>query len=267
MYTCIEDVIKAHPNKEFSWLLGKDYRIVDDEHLDEICKYIMDWDGYVYYDTETTGLNINFKSRVGQADQLVGIVLSVKYGESFFFPTQMKSIKNLCNGDHWYFMEHYMRPILEGKQLVAHNMTYDWKVAYIYDINANIVHDTMALIKLTIGAEVKDYPMGLKENAKTLLGRDSLELSDLLKDDEWGESDIKFWDLPYELVRLYACADTDNTNGLLQYALQSDLLTKYNAKKVYEIEIAFSFAVSYQEFFGHRIDVSNLAVVRKAIGE
>lgn len=267
MYTCIEDVIKAHPDKEFSWLLGKDYRIVDDEHLDEICKYIMDWDGYVYYDTETTGLNINFKSRVGQADQLVGVVLSVKYGESFFFPVQMKSIKNLCNGDHWYFMEHYMRPILEGKQLVAHNMSYDWKVAYIYDINANIVHDTMALIKLTIGAEVKDYPMGLKENAQTLLGRDSLELSDLLKDDEWGESEIKFWDLPYELVRLYACADTDNTNGLLQYALQSDLLTKYNAKKVYEIEIAFSFAVSYQEFFGHRIDVSNLAVVRKAIGE
>ena len=267
MYTCIEDVIAAHPDKEFSWLLGKDYRIVDDEHLEEICKYIMDWDGYVYYDTETTGLNINFKSRVGQADQLVGVVLSVKYGESFFFPTQMKSIKNLCNGDHWYFMEHYMRPILEGKQLVAHNMAYDWKVAYIYDINANIVHDTMALIKLTIGAEVKDYPMGLKENAQTLLGRDSLELSDLLKDDEWGESEIKFWDLPYELVRLYACADTDNTNGLLQYAIQSDLLTKYNAKKVYEIEIAFSYAVSYQEFYGHRIDVSNLAVVRKAIGE
>ena len=50
--------------------------VVDDEHLDEICKYIMDWDGYVYYDTETTGLNINFKSRVGQADQLVGVVLS-----------------------------------------------------------------------------------------------------------------------------------------------------------------------------------------------
>ncbi len=267
MYTCIEDVIAAHPDKEFSWLLGKDYRIVDDEHLDEICKYIMDWDGYVYYDTETTGLNINFKSREGQADQLVGVVLSVKYGESFFFPVQMKSIKNLCGGDHWYFMEHYMRPILEGKKLVAHNMTYDWKVAYIYDINANIVHDTMALIKLTIGAEIKDYPMGLKENAKTLLGRDSLELSDLLVNDEWGESDIKFWDLPYELVRLYACADTDNTNGLLQYAIQSDLLTKYNAKKVYEIEIAFSYAVAYQEFFGHRIDVTNLTKVRETIGK
>ena len=139
MYTNIQDIVNAHPDKEFSWLLEKDYRIVDDEHLDEICKYIMDWDGYVYYDTETTGLDINFKSRIGQADQLVGVVLSVKYGESFYFPTQMKSIPNLCGGDHCYFMEHYMRPILEGKELVAHNMSYDWKVAYIYDINANIV--------------------------------------------------------------------------------------------------------------------------------
>lgn len=267
MYTCIEDIVKAHPDKEFSWLLKKDYRIVDDEHLEEICKYIMDWDGYVYYDTETTGLNINFKSRTGQADQLVGVVLSVKFGESFFFPTQMKSIPNLCGGDHWYFMEHYMRPILEGKKLVAHNMSFDWKVAYIYDINANIVHDTMALIKLTIGAECKNYPMGLKENAKTLLGRDSLELSDLLINDAWGESDIKFWDLPYELVRLYACADTDNTNGLLGYAEQADLLAKYNAKKVYEIEIAFSFAVAYQEFYGHRIDIQNLDRIREELGK
>lgn len=267
MYTCIEDIVAAHPDKEFSWLLKKNYRIVNDDNLEEICNYIMNWDGYVYYDTETTGLNINFKSRIGQADQCVGVVLSVKYGESFYFPMQMKKIPNLCGGDHFYFMEHYMRPILEGKDLVAHNMSFDWKVGYIYDINCNIVHDTMALIKLTIGAERKNYPMGLKENAKLLLNRDSLELSDLIVDNSWGETDIKFWDLPYELVRLYACADTDNTNGLLQYALQADLLAKYNAKKVYEIEIAFSYAVAYQEFYGHRIDITNLDKMRDELGE
>ena len=265
MYTCLDDIIKAHPDKEFSWLLGKDYRIVDDEHLQEICDYIMNYDGYVYYDTETTGLNITFKSRTGQADQLVGVVLSVKYGESFYFPLQMKSIKNLCGGDHFYVMQHYLKPILEGKKLVAHNMSYDWKVAYIYDINANIVHDTMAIIKLTIGAEKMDYPIGLKYNARVLLNRDSLELSDLIVGDSWGESDIKFWDLPYELVRLYACADTDNTNGLLQYAIQQDLLTKYNAHKVYEIEVAFSYATAYQEFYGHRINIENLGVIKKEI--
>lgn len=267
MYHSIEDIIAAHPDKEFKWLLGKDYRIVTDETLEEICKYIMNWDGYVYYDTETTGLKINFMSRTGQADQLVGVVLSVKYGESFYFPLQMKKIKNLCGGDHFYVMEHYLRPILEGKKLVAHNMSYDWKVAYIYGINANIVHDTMAILHLTLGAEIKDYKVGLKENAKLLLGRDSLELSDLIIDDSWGENDIKFWDLPEDLVRLYACADTDNTNGLLGYAMQNDLLGKYGANKVYEIEIAFSFAVAYQEFYGHRIDINNLDKMRDEIGK
>ena len=266
MYHSIEEIINAHPDKNFTWLLEKDYRIVTDETLDEICEYIMSYDGYVYYDTETTGLNINFKSRTGQADQLVGVVLSVRFGESFFFPTQMKAIKNLCGGDHWYFMEHYMRPILEGKKLVAHNMSFDWKVSYIYGINANIVHDTMAILQLTFGAEIKDYKIGLKDNAKLLLGRDSLELSDLLIDDSWGENDIKFWDLPEELVRLYACADTDNARGLLGYAEQNDLLNKYGASKVYEIEIAFSFAVAYQEFYGHRIDINNLDKMREEIG-
>lgn len=267
VYRDIYEIIKMHPEKEFNWLLGKDYRIVTDDTLDEVCDYIQGFDGYVYYDTETTGLNINFRSRVGQADQAVGIVLSVRDGESFYFPMQMKAIPNLCGGDHWYFMQHYMKPILEGKELVAHNMSFDWKVAYIYDINANIVHDTMALIKLTLGAEYEDYPSGLKELTKLLLLRDSLELSDLVVADSWGESDVRFWDLPYELVRLYACADTDNTRGLFKYAMDNDLLGKYNARKVYEIEIAFSFAVGYQEFMGHHLNIHNLDEIRKEIVE
>lgn len=265
LYHSIEEIIEAHPDKEFSWLLEKDYQIVTDENLEAVCKYIMDWDGYVYFDTETTGLNINFMSRTGQADQLVGVILSVKFGESFYFPLQMKNIKNLCNGDHFYVMEHYLKPILEGKELVAHNMSFDWKVGYIYGINCNIVHDTMAILHLTLGAERKDFKVGLKDNAKLLLGRDSLELSDLLIDDKWGESDIKFWDLPEDSVRLYACADTDNTLGLLGYAIQNDLLGKYGAHKVYEIEIAFSFAVAYQEFYGHRIDITKLDEMREEI--
>lgn len=266
MYMTIEEVIAAHPEKNLDWLSDADYKIVTDETLDSVCEYIKGHDGYVYYDTETTGLNINFKSRIGQADQCVGIILSVKYGESFFFPMQMKNIENLCGGDHFYFMEHYMREILESKKLVAHNMTFDWKVGYIYNINCNIVMDTMAIIKLTIGAERDSYPMGLKDNAKLLLGRDSLELSDFIVDNSWGETDIKFWDLPANLVRLYACADTDNTQGIMEWAIRNDIVAKYNASKVLEIEIAFSFAVAYQEFYGHLVDINNLAEVRKQVG-
>lgn len=266
-YDSLNEVMKNHPDREYDWLVKNKYIIVSDDILEEVYKKIMEHDGYVFYDTETSGLNITFKSRLGtdQGDQLVGVVLTISDGEAYYFPTQMKSIPNLCNGDHFYFMEHYMKPILEGKELVAHNMAFDWKVAYIYDINANIVHDTMALYKLTVGAERKNFPMGLKELTRIFLMRDSLELSDLVVDNSWGTSDVRFWDLPYEMVRLYACADTDNTKGLFDNAIRNELLQKYNATRVYEIEIAFSYAVAYQEFYGHKIDIDNLETLHKEI--
>lgn len=268
LYKNLDEVIKYNPERDFEWLRGKNYIIVSDDNLEEICSKIMAHEGYVIYDTETTGLNITFKSREGKADILVGVVLSIEYGTSYFFPVNMRSITNLCGGDDYYFMENYMRPILEGKELVAHNMSYDWKVSYIYGINANIVHDTMALFQLTYGAEIEDFKIGLKDLARMFLHRDSLELSDLVRDGSWGDDDdIKFWDLPYELVRLYACADTDNTLGLLQYAINNDLLHKYNATKIYEIEVAFSYAVGYQEFYGHCADVSRIEQLKKDVDE
>lgn len=269
MYTSLDDIIKNNPDREFSWLLGKKYIIVDDAMLDDVVKYFEDVpdNERIYFDTETSGLRITFRSRLGQDDQCVGIILSYEDGVSYFFPMQMRSIPNLCNGDHFYFMEHYMRHILENKRLVAHNMSFDWKVAYIYDINANIVDDTMALFNLTLGNEKENFPAALKPLTRLILHRDSLELSDLVASDSWGENDIRFWDLPKELVRLYACADTDNTRGLMQYAIQNDLLHRYNATKVYEIEIAFSYAVAYQEFYGHKIDVDNLDVLHKELDE
>lgn len=266
MYRDMAEVIAAHPEKELAWLLEKNYVIVDDTMLDELIDKFMSVpdDDFVYCDTETTGLNINFKSRIGQADQCVGLILSVDDGESFYFPMQMKSIPNLCGGDHWFFMSR-VKGILESKKLVGHNSPFDWKVCYIYDINANFVEDTMAMIALTIGAEKENYPLGLKDNTAILLKRDSLELSDLVKNNEWGESDIKFWDLPAELVRYYACADTDNTRGIFKYVMDNDLLQKYNATRVYRIEVVFGLAVAYQEFYGHRVDVKELEALKSEI--
>lgn len=265
IYHTLEEIIEAHPEKEFEWLRDKNYNIVTDENLQEICDYIYNYDGYVYYDTETTGFNITFRSRTGQDDQCVGIILSVKDGESFYFPMQMRCIKNLCGGDHFYFMEHYIRRILEHKKIVVHNLSFDWKVSYIYDINANIVDDTMAMILMTIGQERRDLPVKLKTLTQMILHRDSIELDDISVTDEWDNEVAQFWDLPYELVKLYACADTDNTRGIHKYVLDSDLLTKYNAHKVYDIEIAFSYAVAYQEFYGHRQDINHIDRLKQEI--
>lgn len=267
MYTSLEEIIKNHPEKEFSWLLEKDYQIVTDENLEEVCDYIYNYDGYVYFDTETTGLNINFKSRIGQADQCVGIILSVVDGESFYFPMQMKCVKNLCGGDHFYFMEHYMRRILEQKDIVVHNLAFDWKVAYIYDINCNIVDDTQTMLAMTLAQEYSDLSIALKSATKMFLHRDAIELDDIVVGNEWDTGDVKFWDLPAELVKLYACADTDDTRGLHRFVLSSDLLTKYNASKIYEIELAFSYAVAYQEFYGHHQDINNIENLKKEVHE
>lgn len=258
LYETIEQIIESHRDKEFRWLLDKNYKIVTDETLDEVIDYIYNFDGDVYYDTETTGLRINFLSRIGQADQCVGIIFSVIDGESFYFPMQMKYIKNLCGGDHFYFMEHYARKILEEKNIVVHNLSFDWKVGYIYEINTNITDDTYLLFKCTVGHENTLMPLKLKYLARVILHRDSLELSDLVRDNSWGESNVKFWDLPPELVKLYACADTDNTRGIKCYAYDADLLGKYGAQRLYRIELDFAYAVAYQEFYGHHINIDEV---------
>lgn len=267
MYESLQEIIDANPTKNFSWLLEKKYEIVTDETLESVCNMLLNHDGYIYYDTETTGLNFTFKCEVGEGDKLVGIILSCVYGESYYFPIRMRRIKNLCNGDDVYFMEHYMRPILEGKDLVVHNLSFDWKVGYVYGINANIVHDTLLLFRVTIGAERPDMSFKLKELARTYLKRDSLELSDLVKADSWGESDVTFDELPEELVRLYACPDTDNLIGLLDFATRNNLLQRYNATKVYQIELNFTYAVAYQEYYGHLVDLSRLEDLKTEVSE
>ena len=268
MYESIEEVIANNPDKNYAWILDQEYHIVTDDTLEEVMQMFYDHDGLIAYDTETSGLNINFKSRTNEADQLVGVVLSRKPGEGYYFPLQHKLFSNLCNGDHFYFMDKYMRPLLEGKKIICHNLKFDWKVAYIYDINVNCVYDTMLALGVTKRYEEETYELGLKALTKNIFGRDSFELSDFVMGGDFGDSDIAFWDLPYELVRQYAPADTDNTYALYEFIEHEDILNKYDAKKVFDMEITFAKAVAYSEFYGYHIDVDNIPELQdKIIGE
>ena len=268
MYESIEEVIANNPDKNYAWILDQEYHIVTDDTLEEVMQMFYDHDGLIAYDTETSGLNINFKSRTNEADQLVGVVLSRKPGEGYYFPLQHKLFSNLCNGDHFYFMDKYMRPLLEGKKIICHNLKFDWKVAYIYDINVNCVYDTMLALGVTKRYEEETYELGLKALTKNIFGRDSFELSDFVMGGDFGDSDIAFWDLPYELVRQYAPADTDNTYALYEFIEKEDILNKYDAKKVFDMEITFAKAVAYSEFYGYHIDVENIPELQdKIIGE
>lgn len=264
MYPTIQDVIEANPDKNTAWILKRKYVIVDDNNLEEVMDYFYSLKTPIAFDTETTGLKINFKSRSGEADELVGVVLSGKTGEGYYFPLQHKLFKNLCNGDHHYFMEKYMKELLETRDIICHNIKFDWKVAYIYDIVVNCVYDTMLAFGVTKRYEDSSFQLSLKDLTRNIFGIDSFELSDFVTG-SFGESEITFADLPFELVRQYAPADTDWTYALYDYINQHRILEKYDAQQVFEIEITFAMCVAYSEFFGYHVNTNNIPQMREEI--
>lgn len=262
----LADIIERNPDKSYLWLKDRKYHVVSDRlEMEEVCRQIWNHDGVVSFDTETTGLNITFKSRQGLGDRLVGMVFSIKEGEAWYFPVAHKKIENICDASNEnYIIEKYFKPILENKQILCHNGSFDWKVMYIYGIFINLVHDTYILYKLSYWNDNRGLGLGLKNLAHVFLDRDSFELSDFVSG-KWGSGDVRFWDLPLESVKYYACPDTDSSLGLLNYAIKNNLFDKYGMRKTYEIEVAFSLCIAYQEFYGHCADVERSNELAKQI--
>lgn len=263
VYSTIRQVREAHPDKSTDWIEQCNYVMVTDENLPEIMKSL--WAApIISFDTETTGLKINFMSREGLADELVGVCLSDKVGTGYYFPLQHKLFKNLCDGDHRYFMLTYMKELLEKKPIVCHNLSYDWKVAYIYDINVNCVFDTMIAFGVTKRYEYIGFQTGLKALCSMLFHIDMFEIADFVIG-KWDSSSVTFADLPYELVAHYGPADADITLRLYYWCLQNKLLETYNAQRVFDLEVNFAKVVAYSEFWGYHIDVAQLPALEKDI--
>lgn len=263
VYSTIRQVRDAHPDKSTDWIEQCNYVMVTDENLPEIMKSL--WAApIISFDTETTGLKINFMSREGLADVLVGVCLSDKVGTGYYFPLQHKLFKNLCDGDHRYFMLTYMKELLEKKPIVCHNLSYDWKVAYIYDINVNCVFDTMIAFGVTKRYEYIGFQTGLKALCSMLFHIDMFEIADFVIG-KWDGSSVTFADLPYELVAHYGPADADITLRLYYWCLQNKLLETYNAQRVFDLEVNFAKVVAYSEFWGYHIDVAQLPALEKDI--
>ncbi len=262
----LQEIIDKNPEKSYVWLKERVYHIVSDiDEVEEVCKKIWNYNDIVAFDTETTGLNFTFLCRRGMGDRLVGMVFCIKPGEAWYFPVAHKKIKNICTPENEnYIITKYFKPILEKKKLVCHNGSFDWKVMHVYDICINLVHDTLILPRVTLWNDNRNIPLGLKDLTSLFLHRDSFTLSDFVSG-KWGKNNVKFWDLEYESVKYYACPDTDNGLELLNYFLDNKLLEKYGALKTYEIEVAFSIVIAYQEFYGHCVDVSRVGELREAI--
>ena len=252
----LSEIIDRNPHKSYIWLKERKYHIIrNHEEMEKVCREIWNHQGVVAFDTETTGLNFTFKCELGQGDRLVGMVFSIREGEAWYFPVAHKKIDNICTPENERFIiEKYFKPILEKKEILCHNGSFDWKVMYTYGIFLNIVHDTLILYRLSLWNLNNGLSLKLKDLANTQLGRDSFELSDFVGGN-WGDNGVKFWDLPYESVKYYACPDTDNTLGLYNHAVKENLFDKFGMRKIYEVEVGFSMCIAYQEYYGHCADV------------
>lgn len=261
----LQEIIEKNPDKSYVWLYERRYKVVKTlEEVEKVCKYLWSFD-LLAFDTETTGLNVNITSRTGDGDRLVGMIFEGKAGEAFYFPVAHKKVKNICNaGNEDYIINKYFKPLLEKKRILCHNGSFDWKVMYNYGICINLTEDTYILFKVTLWNDHRNLELGLKSLSKTFLNRDSFELSDFVQG-KFGKNNVKFWDLEEESVKYYACPDTDNSLELLNYATEQDLLGKYDAKKIYEIEVLFSIVIAYQEYYGHCVDVAKIDDLVKAI--
>lgn len=254
----LQEIIEQNPDKSYVWLKERKYYIVKDlEDVEKICKLIWKHQGIVAFDTETTGLKINITSRVGLADRLVGMIFSITPGIAYYFPIAHKKVKNICNeGNEAYIIEKYFKPLLEKKDILCHNGAYDWKVMYNYGICMNLKHDTYILFHVTMWNDHRNLGLGLKNLTKVFLNRDSFELRDFVSG-KFGDT-VQFWDLEEESVKYYACPDTDNLLELYDWCCQQDLLGKYDARKIYEIEVLFSIVIAYQEYYGHCVDIDKI---------
>lgn len=102
--------------KDISWLLKKNYYIINDDALaEQIFSLLENWNGPIVFDTETTGLRINMFSKINgkeakmleeynskrppeeqiRSDKLVGIIFCVEENTSYYFPCFNRKFTNI----------------------------------------------------------------------------------------------------------------------------------------------------------------------------
>lgn len=176
----IKDVL-SESGMVLDWLQLKEYNVLYTR--EEFMEFVEGLENYddsempVGFDTETSGLLINRN----KFDVLVGICMSYKDHSGVYIPLQHATMNNI-DMPMSEVLE-ILKPYLDSrsqkkKAMLTHNGKFDWGVMKMYDIELNIVHDTLTRqAVLNIGKT--GTLMKLKKIAEDVLGYDVLELEDL----------------------------------------------------------------------------------------
>lgn len=231
-----------------SWLATKDYRIINtweqfEWALDHIRRAPM-----ISVDTETSGLYIyNLSNDNPIKDHIVGMSISWERNQGIYIPFAHVMFDNLDKAKALTAL----RPYLESKSIITHNGLYDGKVFYDEGIRLNITQDTM-LMYFNLDSTVSKGSKGLKAITTRRYGYEVIELSDIFEK----ESDAGlFMYVEYELVKAYACADSDHT---LMIFLDSFKELLPGQLKSYRLDIRVQNELVRSEYMGKGIDMDLL---------
>lgn len=192
-------------------------------------------------DTETTGTEFT----VVGSDQLVGVILSYKYGESTYFPFGHKEFPNLPDS----FLHEELMPAIreEEHRLVAHNKKFERKVFLSIGWDIHIKYDTMPL-SFMVNPVIMRGAHALKDLMYRASGKVFLELDSIFVSAKL----IDFSVLPKEIVRLYACPDASSLLFLFPWLWEQ--LPVYS-RKITDVEFDLADVKADQEYYGMRVDV------------
>ena len=251
-----------------------------------------------------------------EVDKVVGFIYSVKENVAYYFPVGHRKFKNLYEdrdettlktinnimarytiGDFRDLQSDYAefirslsveeftpdiilmernRDILQKKNILAHNGSFEYKVSLLYDIDLNLKEDSMLLHQLMYKfrsiRSSKSEPSNLKYLTKVELGVDQLELVDFFPDfkpDKTGtvrgnkQSSIDFSYMDFDSAKAYAPADGDFTLQIWKKYKKDMQLNFPEMEYIYNVEVIVSMAIGYMEFYGLRIDEVKIEQTRQ----
>lgn len=231
---------------DLTWLKRKNYEVIKTkERFDEVYEEMMQY-ALWGVDTETTGLKIcSLSSDNPLKDKLAGICISWKRNQGIYLPLEHTLFQNL---DKRYVLRKLRKP-LESKTIATHNGLYDGKVFYDEGIRLNIKHDTLVMY-FNIDSNVSRGSKGLKPLTEKKYNYQVIEFDDIfISSKDYG----LFKYLPEDLVRAYACGDSDHT---LQLLMDSIAYLTAGQTRSYALDIKVQNELIRSEYFGKGIDMN-----------
>lgn len=242
------------PDLNMNYVYDCDIDVIDTEaKLASFYDTLKDTNDYVFYDAETSGLSFYESLPDELRDKLVTHSFTWKKDQAVIIPVRMRYEKNLP----FELIMEAVKPILENKDIVAHNGRADVLFNIPDGIKVNLVEDTMIMFRHLLPYVIKGskHSMALDYVYKKLFGRDLLDLGGMLFDPLGIKFDFSVLD--YDYMKFYGCPDT-----IALYDIFHALRPKF---ETYQIK-AYKAHVEFSKFVAEKSDWKGIGVDIDAIG-